>query len=117
MKKILLAGLVCFVAFAFSNCATKTLYSWHGYEEKSYAYSKKQTPESEQKLLKTYEEIIKEQGGIRKTVPPGVYAEYGYLLVKKGRIEEGIRMLKMEMALYPESNLFVSRIIEQLQNP
>lgn len=117
MKKILLASLVGFVALAFSNCGTKTLYSWHGYEEKSYTYSKKQTPKSEQKLLKTYEAIIKDQGGKRKTVPPGVYAEYGYFLVKNGRMEEGIKMLKMEIALYPESNLFISRIIEQLQKP
>jgi len=47
--------------------------------------------------------------------PPGVNAEYGYLLVKAGQKEEGLTLLKQEVALYPESEKFISRIIKQLE--
>ena len=55
------------------------------------------------------------QKAARGVVPPGVNAEYGYLLVKAGKKEEGLTLLKEEARLYPESEKFISRIIKQLQ--
>jgi hypothetical protein len=55
------------------------------------------------------------QKGIRKVVPPGVNAEYGYLLYKAGKKEEGLALLKAEIKAYPESETFISRIIKQLE--
>ena len=62
-----------------------------------------------------YKKVITMQKGARKVVPPGVNAEYGYLLVKAGQKEEGMTLLKEEIALYPESEKFISRIIKQLE--
>ena len=59
--------------------------------------------------------MIEKQKGLRKTVPPGLNAEYGFLLCKQGKKEEGIKYLKAEIALYPESATYVSRIIKQLE--
>ena len=44
-----------------------------------------------------------------------MYAEYGYLLYKTGKKEEGIEFLKQEMELYPESEKYISRIVKQLE--
>ena len=48
-------------------------------------------------------------------MPPGLYAEYGFLLYKTGKKEEGLNYMKQEKALYPESDAYISRIIKQLE--
>ncbi len=48
-------------------------------------------------------------------VPPGLYAEYGYLLYKTGKKDEGLTFLKQEITAYPESEKYISRIIKQLE--
>ena len=113
MKKILFA---VFVIITTSSCsAPKDLYSWYNYEDATYTYSKKRTDELQAKVLKQYEKIVSKQKGIRKTVPPGLYAEYGYLLYSTGKQEEGLNCLKKEIELYPESEVYISRIIKQLE--
>ena len=44
-----------------------------------------------------------------------MYAEYGYMLYRTGKKEEGIRMMKEEINWYPESEKYISRIIKQLE--
>lgn len=91
------------------------LYTWKNYETTSYAYYKKQTPEATANLMKTYQQIIDNPGGERKAVPPGVYAEYGYLLLKDGKKEESLKMFKTEMELYPESATFMNLLIKKFE--
>jgi hypothetical protein len=55
------------------------------------------------------------QGGKRGAVPPGLYAEYGYLLYKTGKKDEGLSFLRQEIKLYPESERYISRIIKQIE--
>lgn len=105
-----------FIAVAFSSCTTqKSMYSWYNYENINYEYSKKGTDELRVKLLDEYEKMISKQSGVRNAVPPGIYAEYGFLLCKMGKTEEGIAYLKEEMKSYPESEKYISRIIKQLE--
>ena len=44
-----------------------------------------------------------------------MYAEYGFLLYRTGKQEEGLEFLKQEINLYPESEKYISRIINQLE--
>ena len=104
------------ILFLISSCTTtQNLYSWHDYEDITYQYNKKHTEELKVKVLEEYQNMIQKQNGIRATVPPGMYAEYGYMLYKTGKKEEGIRFLKEEIKLYPESEVYISRIIKQLE--
>lgn len=113
MKKLFMASVL---ALCFSSCVTtKNMYSWYGYEDATYQFSKRQTEELRDKVLTQYQKLIKEQKGTRGVVPPGMYAEYGYLLYKTGKKEEGIGFLKQEIELYPESEKYISRIIKQLE--
>ncbi len=114
MTKLLLVGIVG-LSFSLTSCATKNLYTWSDYEKRSYAYIKESSEENLEDLIKSYETMLIKQTGKRKTPPPGIFADYGYLLIKKGMIGEGIIMLKKEMALYPESSTFLSRIIKKLE--
>jgi hypothetical protein len=117
MKK-LNVGLIFLSTLLMVGCtpSQKTLYSWGNYQQGAYNYVKNSTDASLDDLLKSYEEIISKQNGTRKTIPPGICADYGYLLVKKGKKEEGIAMMKKEGALYPESAVFMSRIIKKIEN-
>jgi hypothetical protein len=114
MKKFFFMAVA---AIALSSCGTTTtsLYSWYDYEDATYNYSKKQTEELQVKVLEQYKKLTEAQKGTRGVVPPGLYAEYGYLLYKTGKKDEGISFLKQEISAYPESEKYISRIIKQLE--
>lgn len=113
-KKSILAAAV--LALALTGCtSTQTLYSWYDYEDTTYKYSKTPTDELQVKVLEQYKKITAAQKGTRGVVPPGMYAEYGFLLCKTGKKEEGLSFLREEIKLYPESEAYVSRIIKQLE--
>ena len=113
MKKYLIMA-ICVMALA--SCQTqKSLYSWYDSEDATYVYTKRGTEETLAKAMAQYEKVISKQKGLRKVVPPGVNAEYGFLLYKAGKKEEGLALLHAEITAYPESEKFISRIIKQLE--
>lgn len=116
MKKIIFSIAAVVATLSFTSCnTTKNLYSWHDYEDMTYKYSKRQTDELQVKVLEQYKKVMDHQKGVRGVVPPGLYAEYGFLLYKTGKQAEGIEFLKKEISLYPESETYISRIIKQLE--
>lgn len=113
MKKLFILS-TCMMALA--SCQTQqSLYSWYNSEDATYMYTKRGTEELLTRAMEQYEKVINNQKGLRKVVPPGVNAEYGFLLYKAGKKEEGLALLKAEKDAYPESEKFISRIINQLE--
>lgn len=112
LKLASLAGLTLIL----SSCgSTQTLYSWYDYDNAIHTYTKTRTPKSEEYLIKMYDKLINTPNGTRKIVQPGICAEYGYLLLKLDKMEEGLALLKKEVELYPESDEFITRIIKQFE--
>ena len=113
MKKLFIAIIV---AITLGSCSTtKNLYSWYDYEDTTYQYHKKQTEELKIKVLQEYQKLSEKQKGMRGVAPPGLSAEYGYMLYMSGKQKEGLDLLRMEIKLYPESEKYISRIIKQLE--
>ena len=112
MKKII--HLIVVVAFC-SCSAPKGLYTWNKYEKASYNYLKKADEKSAETIIVEYNNVINKQKEKRKTTPPGMLADYGFLLIQQGQMEEGKLNLKREMALYPESKIFIDRILNLLE--
>ena len=145
MKKILFIATIAFL----TSCAPQRMYYWGSkpssdkgtsrYEELAYQNYDKQSPESVCELICLYEDMVSHPGGTRKVVPPGICAEYGFLLLQESTAEtfekhasrkqkkifssteysalfpeKGEEMLKKEMELYPESVKFLTPIIKQL---
>jgi len=109
VKKIL---ILFFMAALISSCS-KSMYSWCDYEKTSYNYYKKQTPQATNALIETYRNMIENASkSKRKVVPPGMYAEYGYLLIQNGQKKLGLFELKKEIETYPESATYINRIIK-----
>ena len=144
MKRLLVLSVV---TFCLTSCGfTSTLDYWGGeqngattYEDLAYKNYDKQTPESLCKLICMYEEIVTDPGGSRRMPPPGICAEYGYMLLipENAAIfaehatamqkrtfasgdyasffpEKGKEMLQKEIELYPESAKFIAPLIERL---
>ena len=144
MKRIL---TIVLVSFAFTSCGiTSSLYYWGGmqngattYENLAYKKYDKQTPESLCNLICMYEDIVSNPGGTRRMPPPGICAEYGYmLLIPENAVifaehatalqrrtfasgdyasffpEKGKELLQKEIELYPESAKFIAPLIERL---
>lgn len=117
MKKLLIKtfALGAILLLAQSCSTSRPMYSWYGYDDAAYEYSRSHSPEQAEKLAQVYKKIIKSQKGSRGQIPPGMCAEYGYLLIKQGKREEGLALLNKEIELYPESQVFISRIIKQFK--
>jgi len=113
MKKYLIA--VAAALLAVSCTTTKPLYDWKGYDDAVYAYTKTSDEKSIGNLIKIYEKLINKSGGSREVPPPGICADYGYILLKKGETTKGKELLVKETILYPESKQFVDRILKRLE--
>ena len=108
--------LIFLSVFLISCTPTKGLYTWSNYEKARYNYLKKSDEKSIDKLFNEYKLVINNQKGTRKVTPPGVSADYGFLLIQKGDLIKGKEYLKKEILLYPESKIFIDRILKLVEN-
>lgn len=144
MKKALVPVLLLLLT---ASCAPSRLYYWGStgegttlYEKLAYQQYDKQTPEAVCALVCLYEDMVTNPGGLRKTPPPGICAEYGYLLLQPTTAEyfasyatkrqrkvfesgdfgtffaaRGEEMLAKEMELYPESAKFIAPLLKRVK--
>lgn len=144
MKKLIVLAIS---AVLLSSCGiSNPLYYWGGtqngttaYENLAYQSYDKQTPKSLCNLVAVYESMITKPGGTRRVPPPGICAEYGYLLLQpetatvfsenatsaQKRLfntddysayfqEKGKELLAKEIEYYPESIKFIEPLIKKL---
>ncbi len=113
MKKLI---FITITVIMLASCTVqKPLYTWDKYDVTSYNYLKNSDEKSTQALIETYQNIIEKQQGSRGVVPPGVYADYGFILLQDNKTEEGKAMLLKEVELYPESKTFIDRILKMIE--
>lgn len=142
MKKFL---MIFFSLVFMTSCTTTQMYYWGStfngvskYEHLAYKNYDRQTPESICELVVLYEELTSSPGGTRGTIPPGICAEYGYILLQEHTLEsfekyatkkqrsvfatndlstlfheKGIEMLQKEIELYPESEKFITPLLNK----
>ncbi len=115
MKKLRLL-LVLFALAIFAGCASqgKPMYYWGDYSHTLYELKKHPSDESLAKHIVCLDDIIKNSKEIGVRVPPGVYAEYGYRMLDMGKKNEAISYFRLEEQTYPESTVFMERLIESV---
>jgi hypothetical protein len=101
---------------ALAGCATHepTIYSWGSYEETiyvSHAEPGKMPPESQIELL---EKDYQQARAANKRVPPGWHAHLGYLYFEIGKADQARQELITEKTEFPESTVFVDRLLANL---
>jgi hypothetical protein len=94
-----------------SGCVTNhQRYAWGSYDPSLYSYYK--DPAKEAAFAESLEAIISAAEAHHGLVPPGIYAEYGYLQLQQGKNLEAIELFKKEQVLWPESKLFMDRMVK-----
>ena len=112
MKRLslLIAGL--FACIFFSGCTPKGMYYFGDYSKSLYACEKFHNEETLIKHKQQLEKIIQESEKRNLPVPPGIYAELGYIKQNEKKSEESIKLYQTEAQLYPESKYFMDRLIQ-----
>lgn len=107
MKQIILTAASL---LALSACVTAptTKYEWGNYEQSMYGYYKSADKATE--LTDTLAGLIKTAEASKRAVAPGIYAEYGYLLMIQGRQKDAIFNFEKEKSTWPESGLLMDRM-------
>jgi hypothetical protein len=100
------------------GCAsTPTLYHWGGYENlvyARYAAPGKLAPEMEiEQLEKDRQQALAAQ----RRMPPGWHAHLGTLYFQIGRTDQANQEFMREKAEFPESAVFVDRLLANLAQP
>jgi hypothetical protein len=79
-RTLVLASLLALMA---AGCATQQRYNWGSYDPSLYGYYK--NAEKVGELSASLAAVIDAASTNHATVPPGIYAEYGYLQLQQGK--------------------------------
>lgn len=106
--------LLSLSAILLSGCASKTLYEWGNYDE--WLYENYKHPKNDEELYVDLTALITEyesrENPAVKPMAPGLYAEYGFLLMRRGENKRAIKYYNKEKALWPESAVFMDSMIQ-----
>jgi len=94
-----------------TGCAPPALYQWGEYEDSLYRrYVKEDIAGAEAYLRET---LVAAE--LKSRVPPGVYADYGFLLYRRGDYAGAMEKFEQEKRAFPESAALMSKLIERIQ--
>jgi len=97
-------------------CATnQQKYAWGTYDHSLYVYYK--DPAKAAALAQSLEATISAAEKTNAIVGPGIYAEYGYLLLQQGNNTAAIDSFRKEATLWPESKVFMNHMIQAASGP
>lgn len=104
------------VASALAGCASRppNLYTWGNYEELVYASHASPGSVPPEKQIEILEEDFHKAAAKDERMPPGWHAHLGYLYLQVGKVDAGRRELQNEKTQYPESKVFVDRLLANL---
>jgi len=111
--RLTIIGRLCPYAImaCLAGCAAPALYDWGDYGDSlELCYEKENTRQAEQILQ---EQIVAYATG--KRIPPGVYADYGFLLFRRGDTGGALAYFEKEKNRYPESALLMDKLIERIK--
>jgi hypothetical protein len=110
--------LLLFVAAVslLAGCITNNQkYDWGKYDASLYAYYKDPTKAGE--LSATLAAVIAAADAKKANVPPGIYAEYGYLQMQQGKNQDAVNSFRQEAAHWPESKVFMDQMVKVASVP
>ena len=93
------------------GCQSPSIYYWGHYENLIYvAYTKpdKATPEAQVQVM---EEDQHKAVSANKPLPPGFHAHLGNLYYQMGKYDLAVAEFQKEKAQFPESTVFMDRLI------
>jgi hypothetical protein len=104
--------LIGMCAIVATGCGARGLYHWGKYEDSLYLrYVKTDQDEARAYVEKTLERAERDPG----RVPPGLYADYGFLLFQRGDSGRAIEYFEKEARAFPESSALMNKLIARVK--
>jgi len=108
MRNVMALGACALLA----ACATaqRPKYDWAGYDEALYGYYKH--PADNAPYMASLKAAIDHADKNHQRVPPGICAEYGYMLMQQKKYDEAASYFEQEKQAWPESASFMDGMIK-----
>lgn len=107
--------LMCVVGVSLlAGCRSPDIYYWGNYENViygMYAHPDKVPPDAQIQILEADEH---KAVSANKPLPPGFHAHLGYAYFETGKLDLARHEFEMEKQAFPESAVFVDRILVNL---
>lgn len=102
------------VLLFLGGCTSPYLYEWGDYDQWLYENYKDPKGDEElyQELTALFDKYEKRKKPSTKPMAPGLFAEYGFLLMRRGDNARAIEYYNKEKALWPESATFMDSMIQ-----
>lgn len=107
--------VIVLAALTLTACATPSIYSWGKYEEivyDTYNNPGNTTPEKE---IAQMEKDYQKARSNNQPVHPGFHAHLGYLYYQVGKFDAAQREFETEKKKFPESSVFMDRLLAKLK--
>ena len=108
MKLLAKYFAVITMLFSICGCVPKTQYAWNNYDKKLYNHYN--DPSQKDEFIQALKETL-EEAESSNNVPPGIYAEYGFLMHEQGNSLQAIQYYQKEADKWPESRAFMNKMI------
>lgn len=106
-------------ALVLSGCQTRqlTLYHWGAYEASLYQQLSAPGKGTPEQIALALEADIQKAAAANRPVHPGLHAQLGHLYFQTGRHDLARREFENEKRLFPESAIFMDRMLGNIAPP
>ncbi|HAM73279.1 MAG TPA: DUF4810 domain-containing protein [Verrucomicrobiales bacterium] len=112
------ASAACLAALVLAGCAAPpTHYAWGGYESQVHETYAKPGKVSAEQQIRRMEEDFQKARSKDKPVHPGFHAHLGYLYYQTGKLLQARQEFETERAEFPESTVFMNRLLANIKSP
>jgi len=102
-------------ALLMGGCATQpNLYAWGRYEDLMYTAYASPGSMPPERQVEALEQDYQQARANNQRMPPGWHAHLGYLYSELGKPDQARQELQTEKAEFPESAVFVDRLLANL---
>jgi hypothetical protein len=104
-------------AATLAGCAAepRTLYTWGSYEQLIYDTHASPGKVAPQQQVEILEKDYQQARAANQRMPPGWHAHLGYLYYQLGKADQARQELLTEKAEFPESAVFMDRLLANLE--
>lgn len=104
------------VAVAFlGGCSPSKIYAWGRYEELVYSMYAEPWKASTATQVEKMEEDYQKARSVNKRVHPGFHAHLGYMYFQLGKLDQSRQQFLTEKAEFPESAVFMNRLLANME--
>lgn len=103
------------VVALLTGCASPNIYQWGHYEDVIYTTYSEPGKTPPEKQIEVLEQDYQKARAKNKPVPPGFHAQLGYLYFQIGKTDQAKQEFETEKANFPESAVFMDRMLANLQ--